>query len=65
MTSLENIEGHLVTHLDQGGDDELQHHSILIRHQVPHVLQDEVPGSVEITETILKLFLNFEYSLSL
>ena len=59
---LENIESHLVAHLDQGGNDELQHHPILVSHQVSNVFQNVVLWPVEVTvaevcwyETVLKL----------
>ena len=38
----------LIAHPNQGGQDELEHHTTLIGHQVPHVLQDVVARPVEV-----------------
>ena len=39
---------YLITHPDQGGEDQLEHHPSLVRHQVPHVLQDVEARPVEV-----------------
>ena len=38
----------LIAHPDQGGEDELEHHPTLIRHQVPHILQYVEARPVEV-----------------
>ena len=38
----------LIAHPDQGGEDELEHHPTLVRHQVPHILQDIEARPVEV-----------------
>ena len=38
----------LIAHPDQGGEDELEHHPTLIRHQIPHILQDVEARPIEV-----------------
>ena len=38
----------LIAHPDQGGEDELEHHPTLVRHQIPHILQDVEAGPIEV-----------------
>merc|ERR1719342_1156180 len=45
---LQDIEAHLIAHPDQGGKDEFEHHPTLVRHQVPHILQDVEARPVEV-----------------
>ena len=40
---------YLITHPDQRGEDQLEHHSSFVCHQVPHVLQDVEARPVEVT----------------
>ena len=46
MSGLEDAEGALVTHPYEGGEAELEHHPVLVGHEVPDVLHDEVAGAV-------------------
>jgi len=46
LASLENSKAALVTHLDEGRQAQLQHHSLLVAGEVLDVLQYEVFGSV-------------------
>ena len=48
VAGLQHVEADLVAHPHQGGEDQLEHHPSLVRHQVSHVLEDEEPGPVEV-----------------
>ena len=48
VTGLEDAEGALVPHLNEGSQAQFQHHVVLEGCEVPNVFQDEIPGTIEV-----------------
>ena len=48
VTGLEDAEGALVPHLNEGSQAQFQHHVVLEGCEVAHILQDEIPGTIEV-----------------